>query len=194
MGFGDAVNPSLLDYPTLLPLPAPRIQAYPMNSVIAEKLEAIVSLETLNSRMKDFFDIWFLARTFPFAAGALGDAIRSTFERRATRLDPDSVDILLTDLSDDPSKQTQWRAFMQRTGIEMPDAFPAVVVAIGQFSLVSHAGRRYRNGSSTFLAGRWTLDGADPRCVNPGDSVRSWKSSWRARKSRSVEGIWVQYR
>ena len=133
MGFGDAVNPSLLDYPTLLPLPAPRIQAYPMNSVIAEKLEAIVSLETLNSRMKDFFDIWFLARTFPFAAGALGDAIRSTFERRATRLDPDSVDILLTDLSDDPSKQTQWRAFMQRNGIEMPDAFPAVVIAIRQF-------------------------------------------------------------
>ena len=133
MGFGDTVNPSLLDYPTLLPLPAPRIQAYPMNSVAAEKLEAIVSLGMLNSRMKDFFDIWFLARTFPFAAGALGDAIRSTFERRATRLDADSVDILLTDLSGDPSKQTQWRAFMQRTGIEMPDAFPAVVIAIRQF-------------------------------------------------------------
>jgi hypothetical protein len=104
-----------------------------MNSVIAEKLEAIVSLGMLNSRMKDFFDIWFLARTFPFAAGALGDAIRSTFKRRATRLDADSVNILLTDLSGDPSKQTQWRAFMQRTGIEMPDAFPAVVIAIRQF-------------------------------------------------------------
>jgi len=84
--------------------------------------------------MKGFFDIWFLARTFPLAAGALGDAIRSTFERRATRLDADSVDISLTDLSGDPSKQTQWRAFIQRTGIEMPDAFPAVVVAIRQFS------------------------------------------------------------
>ena len=133
VGFGDAVNPNLLDYPTLLPLPAPRIQAYPMNSVIAEKLEAIVSLGMLNSRMKDFFDIWFLARTFPFAAGALGDAIRSTFGRRATRLDADSVDILLTDLSHDPSKQTQWRAFTQRTGIEMPDAFPDVLIAIRQF-------------------------------------------------------------
>ena len=54
VGFGDAVNPSLLDYPTLLPLPAPRIQAYPMNSVIAEKLEAIVSLGMLNSRTKTF--------------------------------------------------------------------------------------------------------------------------------------------
>jgi hypothetical protein len=133
VGFGDAVIPSLLDYPTLLPLPPPRIQAYPMNSVIAEKLEAIISLGMLNSRMKDFFDIWFLARTFPFTGGALGDAIRSTFERRSTRLDADSVDILFTELSGDPSKQTQWRAFMQRTGIEMPDAFPDVVIAIRQF-------------------------------------------------------------
>jgi hypothetical protein len=55
VGFGDAVSPSLLDYPTLLPMPAARIQAYPMNSVIAEKLEAIVSLGMPNSRMKDFF-------------------------------------------------------------------------------------------------------------------------------------------
>jgi Nucleotidyl transferase AbiEii toxin, Type IV TA system len=94
VGFGDAVKPTLIDYPTLLPLPAPRIQAYPMNSVIAEKLEAIVSLGMLNSRMKGFFDIWFLARTFPFAAGALGDAIRSTFGRRTTRLDADSLDVL----------------------------------------------------------------------------------------------------
>jgi len=78
VGFGDAVNPSLLAYPTLLPMSAPLIQAYPMNSVIAEKLEAIVSLGMLNRRMKDFFDIWFLARTFPFGAAALGDAIRAT--------------------------------------------------------------------------------------------------------------------
>jgi hypothetical protein len=51
-----------------------------MNSVIAEKLEAIVSLGMPNSRMKDFFDIWFLARTFPFAAGTLGQqsALRLT--------------------------------------------------------------------------------------------------------------------
>jgi len=133
IGFGDAVKPNLLDYPTLLPMPAPRIQAYPMNSVIAEKLEAIVSLGMLNSRLKDFFDIWFLARTFPFVAGPLSDAIRATFERRATPLDPEAVDILLTDLSGDSSKQTQWRAFMQRTGVEMPVAYPAVIVAIRQF-------------------------------------------------------------
>jgi predicted nucleotidyltransferase component of viral defense system len=74
VGFGDAVNSGLLDYPTLLPMPAPRVLAYPMNAVVAEKLEAIVNLGMVNSRMKDFYDIWFLARTFPFQSEALGAA------------------------------------------------------------------------------------------------------------------------
>ena len=124
IGFGDAVKPNLLDYPTLLPMPAPRIQAYPMNSVIAEKLEAIVSLGMLNSRMKDFFDIWFLARTFPFVAGSLADAIRATFERRATRLDPDAVDILLTDLSGDSSKQRSGGRSCKEPASKCPSPFP----------------------------------------------------------------------
>jgi hypothetical protein len=81
IGFGDAVTPSVLRYPTLLPMPAPRIQAYPMDTVVAEKAEAIVSLGMLNSRMKDFFDIWFLARTFQFDGRALSDAVRATFGR-----------------------------------------------------------------------------------------------------------------
>jgi len=83
VGFGDAVNSSLLDYPTLLPMSAPRVLAYPMNTVVAEKLEAIVSLGMLNSRMKDFYDIWFLARTFPFQAEALGAALTKSHIRTA---------------------------------------------------------------------------------------------------------------
>jgi predicted nucleotidyltransferase component of viral defense system len=83
IGFGDALTtrPGVVDYPTLLPMPAPQIQAYPMEAVIAEKLEAMVHLGMLNSRMKDFFDVWFLARTFPFEAAALADSIQATFER-----------------------------------------------------------------------------------------------------------------
>ena len=57
VGFGDAVTPGFLDYPTLLPMPAPRIQAYPMETVVAEKTEALMRLSMLNSRMKDFYDI-----------------------------------------------------------------------------------------------------------------------------------------
>jgi predicted nucleotidyltransferase component of viral defense system len=104
VGFGDAVIPGLLDYPTLLPMPAPRILAYPMNTVVAEKLEAIVSLGMLNSRMKDFYDIWFLARTFPFEGKALGGALRATFQRRKTRLDPDGLRVLLDELSGDVAR------------------------------------------------------------------------------------------
>jgi Nucleotidyl transferase AbiEii toxin, Type IV TA system len=88
VGFGDAVTPGLIDYPTLLDMAAPRIQAYPMNTVVAEKLEAIIRLGILNSRMKDFYDIWFLARTFPFEANVLGEVLRTTFERQQDRVEP----------------------------------------------------------------------------------------------------------
>jgi predicted nucleotidyltransferase component of viral defense system len=102
VGFADAVTPGLIDYPTLLDMAAPRIQAYPMNTVVAEKLEAIIRLGILNSRMKDFYDIWFLAGTFPFEAKVLGGVLRTTFERRKTELSHDGLKILLKDLSGAP--------------------------------------------------------------------------------------------
>jgi hypothetical protein len=135
IGFGDAVIPGLLDYPTLLPMPAPRILAYPMNAVVAEKLEAIVSLSMLNSRMKDFYDIWFLAKTFPFEASALGSVLRATFQRRKTRLDPDGLKILLDDLSGDLTKRTQWQAFLGKSSLAAPDDFALVNDAIRAFVL-----------------------------------------------------------
>jgi hypothetical protein len=135
VGFGDAVIPGLLDYPTLLPMPAPRIQAYPMSPVVTEKLEAIVRFGMLNSRMKDFYDIWFLARTFPFEAGDLGGVLRAAFERRNTRLDPDSLKILLEELSGDVTKPTQWRAFLRKSSLTAPDDFALVNDAIRAFVL-----------------------------------------------------------
>jgi len=137
VGFGDAVTPRLLDYPTLLPMPAPRIQAYSMDTVVAEKLEAIVRLGMLNSRMKDFFDIWFLAEAFPFNREALGNALRATFERRRTSLDADNLKVLLAELSVDAAKHTQWRAFLKKTSIQAPDDFGVVNDTILKF-LFSH--------------------------------------------------------
>ena len=135
VGFGDAVTPGLLDYPTLLPMPAPRILAYPMNTVVAEKLEAVVSLGMLNSRMKDFYDIWFLARTFPFEAKALSVVLRATFERRKTRLDPEGLNVLLDELSGDVGKRTQWRAFLRKSSLTAPDDFALVNDAVRAFVL-----------------------------------------------------------
>jgi len=86
VGFGDVISPapSVVEYPTLLDLPAPRLRAYARETVIAEKLHAMVTLGRTNSRLKDFFDVWTLARHFSFDGGTLSVAVRTTFERRGT--------------------------------------------------------------------------------------------------------------
>jgi hypothetical protein len=111
-----------------------------METAIAEKLEALVRLGMLNSRMKDFFDIWFLARTFPFESGTLAKAIGATFERRGTELDPEGFDTLIPELSTDASKRTQWRALLNRGKLVAPGNCADVGSAILQFvSLPPHA-------------------------------------------------------
>jgi predicted nucleotidyltransferase component of viral defense system len=157
VGFGDAVTPGLIDYPTLLDMAAPRIQAYPMDTVVAEKMEAIIRLGILNSRMKDFYDLWFLARTFPFEAKVLGGVLRTTFERRKTELSPDGLRILLKDLSGDPAKQTQWRAFLRKSRLTAPDDFALVNNAIQEFLLFPAAstGAESRTPLSWSPGGPW---------------------------------------
>ncbi len=68
VAFGDVVTPeaSGIDYPTLLDLPVPRIRAYPPETVVAEKLQAMVLLGMQNSRMKDFYDLRVIAKQFSF--------------------------------------------------------------------------------------------------------------------------------
>lgn len=150
VGFGDAVMPSLLQYPTVLPMPAPQIQAYPMETVIAEKTEAIVSLGMLNTRMKDFFAIWFLAQTFAFDGRTLHDALRATFGRRNTELSSGNLAKLLNDLGSDASKQTQWRAFLRKSGLIVEADLVAVNRAIHDF-LVPLAGGEINHGSASMV-------------------------------------------
>ncbi|HEY5704870.1 MAG TPA: nucleotidyl transferase AbiEii/AbiGii toxin family protein [Terrimicrobiaceae bacterium] len=88
VGFGDAVTPGpqAVEFPALLDFPAPQLRSYPTYTVVAEKLEAMVLLGEANSRMKDFYDLWFLSRTFEFDGPTLVGAIRATFNRRKTPL------------------------------------------------------------------------------------------------------------
>lgn len=120
VGFGDAVTPGpeAIDYPVLLPgMPAPRLRAYPRYTVIAEKLEALVSLGIANSRMKDYFDLWILSRYTDFDGELLCRAIHATFERRRTPL-PDAVPFGLSDeFAQDRQKQTQWQAFLKKNAL-----------------------------------------------------------------------------
>lgn len=118
IGFGDAVTPepTVVDYPVLLDFPAPKLSAYPRETVVAEKFQAMVELGIGNSRMKDFFDLWVIGREFTFDGKLLAQAIQATFERRKTEL-PDETPLALTEtFSSDPGKQTQWRAFLRRVG------------------------------------------------------------------------------
>jgi len=114
IGFGDAVypEPELTAFPVLLPMEAPLIRAYPREATIAEKFHAMVVLDIRNSRMKDFYDIWFMAKTWEFERNSLQKAIEFSFQRRGTRL-PGDIPFALTDgFLNDAQKRMQWNAFV----------------------------------------------------------------------------------
>jgi hypothetical protein len=105
VGIGDIVYsaPIWIDYPVLLDQPAPHLLAYTPENAIAEKFQAIVELDMANSRMKDFHDIWVLARNLEFGGERLSEAIRNTFERRKTDLPKSARPKLTNDLHPVPS-------------------------------------------------------------------------------------------
>jgi len=116
-GFGDAITPHpvVCDFPTLLDLPAPQLQTYPKETVVAEKLEAIVRLGAANSRMKDFYDLWALAFGFPFSGQVIASAIQNTFNRRRAPLPSGIPEAFQASFIQNPLKQTQWQAFLRKT-------------------------------------------------------------------------------
>ena len=135
IGFGDAVSPSpmRIQFPTVLALPAPTLRAYPRETVIAEKLEAMVKLGMANSRMKDFFDIDHLALNFEFDMNTLRAAIASTFTRRSTPL-PIAPPVALTEsFATDASKVTQWRSFLKRSKLDSTLQLNTVVSRLAAF-------------------------------------------------------------
>ena len=144
VGFADAVKPETIDYPVLLDSPAPRIKAYPKESVVAEKLQALVALGMANSRMKDFYDLWTMSRIFDFDGPSLAEAIAATFQRRKTGL-PENIPI---GLSDDFSldKEIQWKAFISRNSLETGGAnLPAVIADLRKFLLQPTQAAAVRN-------------------------------------------------
>jgi len=135
VGFGDVIFPraTSVKYPTLLDLPGPRLRGYTRESLIGEKFQAMVRLGSLNSRMKDFFDIWFLSRHFDFDGPRLSTAISKTFERRKTEV-PSNLNDLFEPLMRDPAKVTQWRTFAQRNRLQAaPEKLGDVLSLIGEF-------------------------------------------------------------
>ena len=133
IGFGDIVHPGpeMAEMPTMLDFPTPRLLCYSRESAIAEKFEAMVSLGALNSRMKDFYDIWLLSRQFDFIGKDLAEAVRLTFKQRGTVL-PKQIEAFSRDFAE--VKQAQWAAFRKRLQQEhVPVSFQEVTTALGIF-------------------------------------------------------------
>ena len=133
IGFGDKVHPDVVQakYPVILDLPAPSLRMYPPETVVAEKAEAMVHLGNLNSRMKDFYDIWWLSRQFKFDSAVLSEAIRQTFENRGTELMP--FNELQANLLENKTLERQWSAFLAKSGVPGPESFQEVLDQIATF-------------------------------------------------------------
>lgn len=116
LGFGDRPVPEALQvpYPALLRNQKPLLRVYAQETVIAEKLHAMVERGLTNSRFKDFFDISYLAEHFPFQCDTLSAAIRATFERRGRSFPAPPVVAWTSQFHGDPVKQTQWAAFLRK--------------------------------------------------------------------------------
>lgn len=116
-GFGDAITPDPVgyDFPTILDFPNPRLQTYPKETVVAEKIEAIVHLGMANSRMKDFYDLWVMANDFSFSGQQITLAIKNTFKRRRTPIVSGTPIAFQVMFIQNPMKQTQWQSFVKKT-------------------------------------------------------------------------------
>ena len=133
IGFGDVVypGPEVAQLPVLLDFPVPQLNGYSRESAVAEKFEAMIKLGMLNTRMKDFYDIWILSRQFDFYGPELTEAVRLTFNRRGTALSQ-KVEAFTSTFSD--AKQVQWTAFLNRLQqVHVPTAFAETTAAIGVF-------------------------------------------------------------
>lgn len=121
IGLGDALTEPdhVIDYPSLLDQPIANIRAYPPETVIAEKFQAIVALGVANGRMKDYYDLWAIPNVLSLKPAALDAAIAATFARRETVIPlvaPPGLSKLFTD---DPQKITQWATYAESISFEM---------------------------------------------------------------------------
>ena len=114
IGFGDIVYPERMkmDFPVLLDMDIPKVYAYSINSVVAEKFEAFVSLGLANSRYKDFYDIYVLSDRYNFDGTELMNAIKETFNHRGTSFD--DIAAFEDGFADDETRLMRWNSFVKK--------------------------------------------------------------------------------
>ena len=130
----------------------PEIITYSLESTVAEKFDAMLQRMELTSRMKDYYDLYFIARTFDFDGRKLQEAIMQTLQNRGTDYDRSSFDELIS-FSENDAMLLKWRQFLKRT--KLPDI---------EFSEVTSL-------LNTFLGGIWSA------IVNEDE----WHKTWHCR-------------
>lgn len=157
IAFGDVVFPAIEEsvYPSLLGYPAPMLRMYPREAVVAEKFQAMVYLGTINSRMKDFYDVWLLSRRFGFDGVTLGEAMSRTFANRETKIDPDPVCFRSEFFEANPAAM-QWQAFLKKSsGADAPFSLAEVAGQLRDFLLpIARAAAKGQQ-----FEGRWEAPG-----------------------------------
>lgn len=136
VGIGDAVTPEpeWVELPQILDLPAPKLRAYRPETSIAEKLETIAVRGLINSRLKDYFDIFVLSLHKAFELPILSAAVRDTFERRGTSISAKLPVGLTQAFVNEPGKLLQWRSFLNKAGVsDIPEDLGQIVNSIATF-------------------------------------------------------------
>ena len=115
IGFGDVIYPETvkMDFPVILDMESPRVNAYSLETSIAEKMEAIIHNGYLNSRYKDFYDIYVLSKKYVFSYAELRNAVIQTFENRKAPMTMDSA-AFSDEFLNDPVHQTRWKSFLKK--------------------------------------------------------------------------------
>ena len=120
VGFGDVIypKPKVIDYPVILNFPKPHLKGYPAESVVSEKFEAMVKLGLLNSRMKDFYDLWLMMNQFDFKGSYLAEAFKRTFEHRKAELPVDRPLFAEEIYNEKSDRQKLRKAFLKKGDIK----------------------------------------------------------------------------
>ena len=135
IGVGDAITPAPRkeSFPTLLEEVNPKVRVYPKETFIAEKFETIVKRGIANSRLKDYFDLYYLSQDESVDMQILRAAVKRTFSRRKTAVPKDLPFGLTESFASDSKKLVQWNAFLHKSRLQLDVEFSVVVAELRQF-------------------------------------------------------------
>ena len=132
VGFGDVIvpHPAQLDYPLLIEgLPAVNVEAYSLETVVAEKFQTMIDRGTINSRMKDFFDVYTLLKTDKVDNKLLKEAVVEVFANRGTQ--PDAEHVVFSDeFAHDEVRQKMWKSYLKKIKFKEDIPFDVVMSVI----------------------------------------------------------------